>query len=245
MNEKRNNPLALQLHSARAIELLADKQTTLDEHQHKIFGFRTFCTLARTTWRKAHEDDPYAELVLIEIERRIQNCCETLGQYNRDLDAVLNQHTGNRMLLSMVHAYSLSSHLNGSEFTKEPALVHPNTDLPHANMGAALLALYDLLVRKAAIFRHFGIINGKDFHKYIKEGRASLRGIFAAPCMYKDLGVTRDDIIHQTVEGMAAVEANGPVPEAILNRSLLSKLRSGVDTPPSSAPGSTIGEDNV
>jgi integrating conjugative element protein (TIGR03761 family) len=245
MIEKRNNPLALQLYSQRTIELLSDKRTTQDEQQHKIFGFRTFCTLARTVWRKAHEDDPYAELVLIEIERRIQNCCEVLAQCNRDLDSVLNQHTGNRLLLSLVHAYSSSSQLTNSGFTKEPTLVHPNTDLPHANMGGALLALYDLLIRKAFIYRHFGIITGKVFYKFLKDGRASLRGVFAAPCMYKDFGVTRDDIINQTVEGIAAVEANGPIPEAVLNRSLLSKLRSGTYTPRPSTPGSTSSQENV
>jgi hypothetical protein len=245
MIEKRNNPPALQLYCQRTIELLSDKRTTQDEQQHKIFGFRTFCTLARTVWRKAHEDDPYAELVLIEIERRIQNCCEVLAQCNRDLDSVLNQHTGNRLLLSLVHAYSSSSQLTHGGFTKEPTLVHPNTDLPHANMGGALLALYDLLIRKAWVYRDFGIINGQIFHKCIKDGRASLRGVFAAPCMYKDMGVTRDDIINQTVEGIAAVEANGPVPEAALNRSLLSKLRSGAYTPPPSAQDSTLHEDNI
>lgn len=244
MAEKHSTPPVLQLHSRKAIELLADKRTVQGAQQHKIFGFRTFCTLARTVWRKAYEDDPYAELILIEIERRIQNCCETLTQCDHSLDAALNQHTGNRLLLSMVHAYSLSSQPGGAEFTNEPTLVHPNPDLPHANMGGALLALYDLLIRKASTFRRFGIINGGVFHKCIKDGRASLRGVFAAPCMYKDHGVTRDDILNHTIEGVAAIEANGPVPEAILNRSLISKLRSMSYTPPLAA-GSTQPEDNI
>lgn len=245
MTEKRNGPLALQLHSQKAIELLADKRTAQGAQQHKIFGFRTFCTLTRTVWHKAHEDDPYAELVLIEIERRIQNACETLSQCSRDLDAVLGKHTHNNLLLSLVQAYSVSGQLNGGDFVKEPLIIHAHADLPHANMGSALLALYDLLIRKASVFRHFSIINGGTFHKCIKDGRTSLRGVFAAPCIYKDLCVTRDDIVNQTVEGIKAVEANGPVPEAILNRVLSSKFRSGVYKAPPLTPGSSQGEDNI
>lgn len=245
MTEKRNHPLALQLHSQKAIELLADKRTTQGAQQHKIFGFRTFCALARTVWRKAYEDDPYAELVLIEIERRIQNACETLSQCGRDLDTMLGKHTQNSLLLALIQAYSVSGQLNGGEFVKEPVVVHAHADLPHANMGSALLALYDLLIHKASIFRHFGIINGGTFHKCIKDGRTSIRGVFAVPCMYKDCNVTRDDIVHQTVEGIKAVDANGPVPEAILNRVLLSKFRAGTHKAPPLAPGSNQSEDNL
>lgn len=217
----------LLIHTRHAMAAVTDRRKQDKAKTHKIFGFKTYCSLTRNVWRKAHEDDPYADLVLIEIERRLDRCAETLAHCGSDLDKHLDGHKAGRLADTMLRAYAFCGCFQRREFLDQPYSIRVNSANPHANLGGGLIALYDLFIRRALACRHFGIIRGNTFHKYLHDCRTALRGVFAAPCLYKDLGITREDIAQQTVEGLAALDANGPVPEAVLARKLTAKFRPG------------------
>lgn len=201
---------ALQIHTLQAKQLIIENKssaTTPEQKSYMICGLERFSFSLLRIWRRIRTDDPYAEMVLIEVERRIDNALKLLDRLSRDIDD---------RLTSQLPGITLEIYRS-----KSPATISLNSaqfSTTHALLGARLIGLYDVLVRKLHTCKEFGVVNREYYTNYKYKSAKALRGVFAAPLLYKQLGVKRSDIIQKTEKGIEAVNKLGPVPLDILVR---------------------------
>jgi integrating conjugative element protein (TIGR03761 family) len=213
---KFNHESTLEIHTKQAKQLINEnKQSQMTEGKkaYMIIGLDKFGGLLQNIWSQIRRDDPYAEMVLIEIERRAINTFDLLEKLNHTIDSQLQLE-----LPGITMAFYQS---------ENPAVIPLNKRLfetTHALLGARLVGLYDLLIRKLHTCQQFGMINRNQSNHYKYKATKALRGVFAAPLLYKPLGVTRMDIIQKTDKGLSAIDQRGEIPLDILTREKQSKF---------------------
>jgi integrating conjugative element protein (TIGR03761 family) len=206
----------LKIHTRQAKQLMVENkhsQTTQQEKSYMIIGLDKFGRFLHTIWYQIRNDDPYAEMALIEIERRINNAFDLLKKLN---------HTIDEQLRAELPGITLTFYQS-----ENPTVIPLNTrqfDTTHSLLGARLIGLYDLLIRKLHTSQQFGIINRNQSSHYKYKSAKALRGVFAAPLLYKPFGVTRIDIIQKTDKGLAATTQQGEIPLDILTQKTQSKF---------------------
>jgi len=215
MTGKLAHDSTLQIHTRQARQLIIENkssQTTDDKKTYMIVGLEKFGASMNRIWRQIRQDDPYAEIALIEIERRIDNAFELLGKLHNTID---NQVSIELPGITMTFYQS-----------ETPAVIPLNAKLfetTHALLGARLIGHYDLLIRKLHTCQQFGLVNRNHCNRYKYKSAKALRGVYSAPLLYKLSGVNRQDILNRTEKGTNAILQLGNVPMAILTRETHSK----------------------
>lgn len=201
----------LAIHTAQAEALVKGRRLirSSNTRSHRVFGLKAYSVLVEHVYRCAKADDPYAEHYLIEVERRIDNALKMIAKKQCLLDRLLEQH-----LPGIIVKLCKS---------QKPLLMPLNFSTPHANFGARLVGEYDLLVRKVETCSRLGLLNSRQRSHYLQKTRRAIRGVFSTPVQYKNAGVTREDIIHVTPRGIAALDALGGLDDKILHRQKRSK----------------------
>lgn len=170
-----------------------------------IAGLYRYAAMTRLLWFASLSDDPYADWWLLRIEQEVNSVREQLHDMRSDIGDLLNGAPS--MDVSLAHS-------------SEPASVELTFATPYAYQGAYLLADLDIFVLAAMTARFVGLLDRNTFEKRLADSGRGVRRLFATVQGYRHLTVTRNDVRQQTPKGRYAIELMGPLPEAVLNRSL-------------------------
>ena len=166
-----------------------------------IIGLLGFANLVRTLWHGARADDPYADWWLLQIH-------EAMVQTEHEL-VTLGQGISNRF--ETLGAIDVSGPVSD-----KPARIALNFSNPYAFRAARLIGVFDALACKALSARHVGLIGRDESEKVLHQGGRWIRRALQSPVGYRLLGVTRDDVVQNTVMAMRARDAMGDIPDDVL-----------------------------
>ena len=166
-----------------------------------IIGLLGFANLVRTLWHGARADDPYADWWLLQIH-------EAMVQTEHEL-VTLEQGISNRF--ETLGAIDVSGPVSD-----KPARIALNFSNPYAFRAARLIGVFDALACKALSARHVGLIGRDESEKALHQGGRWIRRALQSPVGYRLLGVTRDDVVQNTVMAMRARDAMGDIPDDVL-----------------------------
>ncbi len=212
---KFQNLSSIQLHTFEAIQLCnGSRFSSPNGKRYIIPDIVSFGYLLNTIWNGAKYDDPYAESLLIEIERLIDRASLQLDKVDKRL---------NRLFSRRKLPKGIIIELNASEEIRTLPLDKKCFMTTHIKLFIILLASYDNLIRKIKTYREFTIINRRQEDSFTKRATKVLRAILMAAKNYKKNDIRRSDIVNKTPAGLVIIEKNGMLPLEVINREVYSQ----------------------
>ncbi len=199
----------LTIHSKEAQKLIEGRVLKKDSEKDKkytINGLELYSRRLNTIWHRIRNDDPYAEMILIEIERRLERA-------HRKISAATEQ--AESMLKKSPPGISIS--ISNSTKPVKISLNDAKYYTVHAKLAAVLVADFDFLIRKLKSCIDIGQLTKTQYKKRVERLSTLIRGVLIAPSVYKNMNISRQDILQSNEKGTVAIEKFGLVPMDILN----------------------------
>ena len=201
------NPLSLTFHTKDAMKLIRGRQRsdTQDDEKYAINGLDLFSVKVNNLWQRIKKDDPYAEMTLIEIERRLSNVKEKIAQQLKETEAKLKEAPSGITV-------GITESINPLTIV----LDSPRYYTTHTKLLAVLIAQFDQLIRQFHSCMSIGLISKTQYNRQKRTLVGNIRSVLIAPNLYKNNNVTREDIVKLTETGRAAIQRFGTLPIPIL-----------------------------
>jgi integrating conjugative element protein (TIGR03761 family) len=208
----------LTIHSKEAQKLIEGRIIERDselelEKKYTINGLELYSKRLNTIWYRVKNDDPYAEMVLIEIERRLERAKNKIHHATKDAEIMLKKSPPGISI-------SVSSSIKPIKIS----LNHTKYYTIHAKLAAVLIADFDFLIRKLKSCIEIGQLTKSQYKKRIESLSTVIRGVLITPSVYNNMNIDRKDILQSTEKGKAAIEKFGLVPMDMLNNNQHSKF---------------------
>ncbi|MGH1486970.1 MAG: AcaB family transcriptional regulator [Cellvibrionaceae bacterium] len=174
--------------------------------EYKVSGLEQFSQRLGHIWSGIKKDDPYAEMVLIEIERRIKKANSKIDHYETKAKQLLAASPPGVTIAPVE-----SSNPTTIEFDTEKYYTI------HSKLAATLIARFDYILRQLNSCIGLNNYTKLYFLKDIDHLSRPIRGALIAPGLYINMNVRRSDILENNKQGLLAVEKCGLVPLDILN----------------------------
>lgn len=181
----------------------------------------------------AAKDDPYADAVLLEVERALLAAEKMIREHVAALEELLSDMEG----ISIYFHESVA-----------PIKVPIEFRTTYGFIAARLLSRYDKLVRLAQSAMHVGLFFEEDWGRVVRKSGRVIRRVFHLSSSYRYVGVTRDDMAANNQVARNAIEKYGTLPQAILEGSKRGKYAPPIvrdshrDAPTSSNNASGMGQ---
>ncbi|VEJ09367.1 PFL_4669 family integrating conjugative element protein [Actinobacillus delphinicola] len=161
--------------------------------------------------RDASEDDPFADLFLLNFEKLILDSTDKMKTL---IDALANILVDN-----LPEGIDISQCIN-----VQPATFPIYLNSPLGYKLIYIVSDFDLLAKTALTSRHIGILTHSEMKEWISSGSQLLRQLLGMVKNYRHTGLTRQDVLdnntrYQEVMKNFNLEA---LPEGVLDRSLRS-----------------------
>lgn len=194
----------VQLHTRLAHRLFYGRRRDDKKKIRPITGLVRFAINMNQINELASRDDPYADQVMLDVEKALIEA-EELVQSN--IVAVKD-------LLSDLDGITIK--YNGSV---EPVTVPLEFKTTYGFVAARLLYQYDKLVRMAQAAMHVGMMFEDDWGKVVRASGRKIRRAFGMSAGYRFSGVNRNDIAANNAAARAAKEKYGELPQSTLDGS--------------------------
>ena len=193
--------MTLQIHTRHASRLWYGRRTTKDKPG--IMGLGAFMSITNKINIGSRQDDPYADMWMLNVEEKIDQTKALLGTLKKEIDDVFN---------SVPSTFSLSENLN-----IQPANLPVFAGSHLGYLAIYVLAQYDEIVRKALLAFHIALIHRAGLDHWLNRGDKYLRSLLAVVVRYHFSGVTRKDFVEGNAAAQAAIEKYGEVPQDIFD----------------------------
>lgn len=217
----------LTIHSKEAKKLIKGREIEKNSESGKAFsinGLELYSRRLNSIWYRIKNDDPYAEMVLMEVERRIERAKKKIKSATEDAELILKKTPPGISI-------GLSSSIKPIKFSLNDSKYYTI----HTKLAAVLIAEFDFLVRKLKSCIESGQLTKSQYKRDIGKLTTAIRGVLIAPSIYMNMNISRKDILEPTENGKTAIERFGLVPFAILNNEQHSEYG-----PVSTRPNSTV-----
>lgn len=213
---------SVKLHSRLSINLFRGRKGEPSKHLRPIIGLLRFARQVSLVWSASAADDPYADMVLIEIEEAYEKAKLNLDEKTKTMQG----------LLDGMEEFSITV-----QASEQPVEVELQFFSPWSYRGAMLLKQFDTLVRMALTARHIGIFSDDDWRRVVHDASRSIRHMYAAVSGWVSTGVTRDHIKANNKVAQRAVARYMDLDSsrAILEEDVLQGTRRAKLSPPSRA----------
>jgi integrating conjugative element protein (TIGR03761 family) len=191
----------IRLHTRTAFDLFYGRKSDREAGVVQIVGLVLFASLTNQLITLCRADDPYAEAVLIKVEKRLRELENRVDELKGEFEAVLQQ----------VDGMEIECHESIS-----PTLVPISFANPYGFIAARCLVKFDRVFLHAYSAKHAGLILQKAWHESIIRTRASFRNLFQLAKQYRFAGVTRDDLASNNAKARQAIARYGELSESIL-----------------------------
>ena len=166
----------------------------------EIIGLFRFASLLQPIWEAAKEDDPYADMYLVQIEDRIGACKDEILATRRALEKQINKFDGLKVDLPESTA---------------PVTSKLHFSVPLAWQAAQLVYEFDRLILAYMMIQHLGLATGSTDSEKRQAGHL-MRSLFSIPIQYHYMGITRADVQQGTAQAVEAKEKMGEIPADIM-----------------------------
>ena len=184
----------LLLHSRQAHRLFYGRRRDEGKGINLIVGLTRFSSNVRHCWEASANDDPYADLVLLDIETAYE---EAIAELQNGLEHLAS-------LLSSIGGISFSDSASAS-----PVEIPLEFGVPWGFRGANLLALFDRVVMQSLTARHVGLFLDTEWHRFVHSHARRVRKVFAMSLRWHSTRVTRNDIAANNQVAIRASERHG------------------------------------
>ena len=176
---KMNMSAKITLHTHLAINMFRGRKGDPKAGIRPIVGLARFARQVAQVWNASAEDDPYADLCLVEIE----SAFDTARELVESRELMLTE------LLTGMEDFTV-------ETTKSTSPVDIPLDFfcPWGYRTALLLRQFDKLVRLGLTARRLGLMSADEWEKVVLGSGKSLRHVFAIVTRWVYTGVTRADM---------------------------------------------------
>ena len=205
---------AITLHTRQAQRLFLGRRKTDDKPA--IIGLTAFSSMISRVWDAAAQDDPYADWILLQAEKAIEEAQSRIKARQHEVDARLKSR-------ERVHIEVAAS--------LEPVEMPLGFPTPFGYMGAYLIEDYDQLVLSLLTAVHVALMPRDAAMAILSETGRMIRRTFLIPTQYKQLGITRKDLEMTTQRGAEAVKAMGELPREVLEGTLRSRYAPAIRAP--------------
>lgn len=191
----------LVIHTRSAHRLFYGRRKDDKKGMKPIVGLVRFALNMSAVSDLAAADDPYADVVLIRVEQKLDECKELIVSYVTELESLLSDMDG----ISINYYESM-----------EPIKVPLEFKTTYGFLAARILSQYDKLVRLAQSAMHVGMFFQEDWARVVRKSGSMIRHVFLLSSSYRFTGVKRDDIAANNAVARRAIDKYGELPQAIL-----------------------------
>lgn len=177
------------LHTRKAHRLFYGRRPDGDNPGY--VGLTRFVVNVAPCWNAAAADDPYADLVLLDIEEAHQRADASLTASLEQLVGMLESLDGITINISQ---------------SLEPAVMELSFSVPWGFKAAALIQKYDSVVKHCLAAAHAGLLNDEDWHRIANAQARPIRNLFMQSTRFIYTGVTRDDVAANNQKAQRAAE---------------------------------------
>ncbi|PUB72143.1 MAG: TIGR03761 family integrating conjugative element protein [gamma proteobacterium symbiont of Ctena orbiculata] len=191
----------IQIHTRTAYELFYGRKTDRENGVVQIVGLVMFASLTNQLITLCRVDDPYAEAVLIKVEKLLSELETRIDDLKSQFEEVLQQVEG------MDIVFHESVH---------PVSVPITFASPYGFIAARCLVKFDRVFLHAYSAKHAGLISKKAWQESVIRTRSSFRNLFQLAKHYHFAGVTRSDLAANNAKARDAIAKYGELSESIL-----------------------------
>ncbi len=189
----------LVIQTRHALKLVHGRRT--DGEKPPIPGLTRFGAQMSHIFHCSRLDDPYADLVMLQVEEAIETAHQKLDRFEEALEARFDQLEG------------LEVDIGHSDNPERIELSFAN---PYSYLGAVLVHRYDRIALRAMTARHVGLMTRIETDRLLHSAGQPLRSLFVRPMWYAFTGVTRKDVQLGTAAAAKAEERFGKLPQDVL-----------------------------
>lgn len=208
--DKRNpgalkNSIELELNTKEAVALFYGRKKTTD--LNAIIGLNVFASKVKYINNAAHNDDPYADYFLLNIESNLQEAKSTLIEWQDKFTGLSNE--------------SLLGINQGSSI--KPVTLETSFASVYANIALELLKRADNLMLTLYALRHTGLMNRAICNNEITKVNKLMRRTFLSADGYKHFSINRKDVEQKTAryrQAHIAMKFTEELPQEILDKTL-------------------------
>lgn len=199
------NSIELELSTKEAVALFygRDRSTA----SNSIVGLNAFAQKVKYINNAAHNNDPYADYFLLEVESALKEAKSTLIHWQDALTGLSSE--------------SLLTINQGS--STRPVALETSFASVYANIALELLKRADNLLLTLYALRHTGLMNRVECNKETTKIIKLMRKTFLSADGYKFFSVNRKDVEQQTAryrQAHIAMKFTRELPDAILDKTL-------------------------
>ncbi|SFV89220.1 FIG141694: hypothetical protein in PFGI-1-like cluster [hydrothermal vent metagenome] len=195
--------ITVELSTKEAVALFNGRKKT--EELNLIIGLSDFAQRVRDINNASHNNDPYADFFLLEIEYALKSAKEELIDSQDDLTKLSDS--------------SLLQINQGSSI--RPTTLETRFASVYANIALDLLKRADNLLLTLYALRHTGMFNRVDCNNQINNTKRLLRKTFLSANGYRFFGINRRDVEQQTAkyrQAHVAMKFTEELPADILDK---------------------------
>jgi integrating conjugative element protein (TIGR03761 family) len=190
------------LHTRAAHRLFYGRRKDEKQGIKPIIGLVRFSTNVNNICELAAKDDPYADAVLVQLEKKFN----TLDKLIKDNVTTCED------LLSSMDGLTIET-----QESVKPIVLPVEFRTTYGFMGARLLGQYDRLVRQCLSARHVGLLFSDDWGRLVGTTGRKIRELFWLSTSYRYTGVGRSDIKARTRLAQQAIDKYGELPQSIID----------------------------
>lgn len=198
--------IEIKLDTKEAVALFYGRKETDDVN--RIIGLKGFSEKVKYINNAAHNDDPYADFFLLEIESTLTETKTTLIRWQENLT-------------KLAFAGSLLKVNQGSSI--KPVQLETSFASVYANIALDLLKRADNLLLTVHAFKHTGLMSRIEANNEVNKVNKLLRKTFLSADHYKFFSVNRMDVKHKTArykQAHIAMRFTEELPEGIIDKTI-------------------------
>jgi integrating conjugative element protein (TIGR03761 family) len=190
-----------------------------------IPGVLRFASQVRQAAIGARAGDPYADWMLVRLDQELDTVEAAYADFQATVDRQLRNCTGINIQVAL---------------SVQPLTVSLSFGSPYAFKAAEIVAGFDALACGILTAIHTARTTRGEGELLLKNAKRHARRFLATPSRYAFSGATREDLVHNTQRGAAAVARFGALPEEILHRHVRPRFErvEGATAAPATAIGS-------
>jgi len=208
-NSNRPGPLrnssSAEFNTKEAVALFYGRKKT--EKLNAIIGLNIFATKIKDINNAAHNDDPYADYFLLNIDSALKGAARRLSEWQNTFTKLSND--------------SLITINQGSSVN--PMTLEVSFSSTYANIAFSLLKQSDNLMLTIYALKHIGLINRVVCNQEINKVNKLMRKTFLSADGYKYFSINRKDVKQKTaryIQAHVAMKFTENLPQEIMDKSL-------------------------
>jgi integrating conjugative element protein (TIGR03761 family) len=168
-------------------------------------GIFKFAAVVKKVWNASHNDDPYADMCLLNIYEGFIKLRKRCIELNTFYQSFLEKHKN-------LELKPLRS--------EEPIRVSLQMSTPYAYLGVLLVIEIDKLVCTILSTKYAGLLPSKDVSILLAELKQAFRKVMSLPFHWRPTGITREAILKKTSTAHIAEKYMGKVDQVVLMKEL-------------------------